>query len=42
MFLVTILEPFEKCEIDFVGLINPLAHRTCVYYIINDTKYLMR
>jgi hypothetical protein len=42
LFLVTVLESFNKLEIDFVGPINPPSHRTGVHYIIIVAKYLTR
>jgi hypothetical protein len=39
--LVTI-KVFDKWEIDFVGIINPLARRLGARYIITMIKYLTR
>jgi len=36
------LQPFEKWEIDFVGLIQPLGKKTSAQYIITLTEYLTR
>ncbi|KAH9298715.1 hypothetical protein KI387_030397, partial [Taxus chinensis] len=36
------VETFEKWEIDFVGLITPVAHRTGSRYVITCTDYLTK
>jgi len=36
------LKPFEKWEIDFVGMIQPPCKRTALRYIINAVEYLTR
>jgi transposase InsO family protein len=36
------LQVFDKWEIEFVGLINPLEKRTGARYIITATEYLIR
>lgn len=42
MHLKVLLQPFEKWEIDFVGLIHPPSKKTGVQYIITATEYLTR
>jgi hypothetical protein len=36
------LQVIDKCELDFVGTINPPTRRSGARYIITMTKYLTR
>jgi hypothetical protein len=42
LFQVTMLEPFDKWTIYYVGPINPPTHQIGVHYIIMTTEYLTR